>query len=157
LLRICLTIVAQGSLRQLTPPIKRLTQPTVNASKLPSHAGLTPVRPIYPMFPFGVRFGDFDTVTPSSAHASTNHKIPCLAQQVMRLGWAVYSFGGGHFASTITSHNLPFCIKLACDQYESGRAMFREFILRTKIFNNGNEMSDYIRGSGDNSHLHGPP
>jgi hypothetical protein len=74
-----------------------------------------------------VRFGDFDTVTPSSAHASTNHEIPCLAQQVMRFGWAVYSFGGGHFASTITSGNLPFCIKLACDQYESERAMFREF------------------------------
>jgi hypothetical protein len=52
-LRICLTIVAQGSLHQLTPPIKRLTQPTVNASKLPSHAGLMPARPIYPMFPFG--------------------------------------------------------------------------------------------------------
>jgi len=37
----------------VTPPIKRLMQPTVNASKLPSHAVLTPARPIYPMFPFG--------------------------------------------------------------------------------------------------------
>jgi len=45
-----------------------------------------------------VRFGDFDTFTPASAHASTNHDIPCLVQQVMRFGWAVYSFGGGHFA-----------------------------------------------------------
>jgi len=55
-LRICLTIVAQGSLRQLTPPIKRLMQPTVNASKLPSQAVLTlmPECPIYPMFPFGL-------------------------------------------------------------------------------------------------------
>ena len=26
-----------------------------------------------------VRFGDFNTVTPASAHASTNHEIPCLA------------------------------------------------------------------------------
>ena len=74
-----------------------------------------------------VQFGDFNTVTPASAHASTNHEIPCLAQQVMRFGWAVYSFGGGHFASTITSRNLPFCIKLACDQYKLGSTLFREF------------------------------
>jgi len=53
-LRICLTIVAQGSLRQLTPPIKRLTQPSANASKLPSQAVLMPECPIYPMFPFGL-------------------------------------------------------------------------------------------------------
>jgi hypothetical protein len=30
-----------------------------------------------------VRVGDFDTVTPAGAHASTNHKIPCLAQQIL--------------------------------------------------------------------------
>ena len=47
-LRICLTIVAQGSLRQLTPLIERLMQPTANASKLPSQAVLTPKCPIYP-------------------------------------------------------------------------------------------------------------
>ena len=40
----------------------------------------------------------FDTFTPAIAHASTYHDIPCLAQQVMLFGWAVYSFGGGHFA-----------------------------------------------------------
>ena len=53
-LRICLTIVAQGSLRQLTPLIERLMQPTANASKLPSQAVLTPECPIYPILPFGL-------------------------------------------------------------------------------------------------------
>jgi hypothetical protein len=30
-----------------------------------------------------IRFGDFDTVTPASAHASNYHKIPCLAHQIL--------------------------------------------------------------------------
>jgi hypothetical protein len=50
-----------------------------------------------------VTFGKFDTVTPLDGNASTNHKFPCYAQQVMHFSWAVYSFGGGHFASTILS------------------------------------------------------
>jgi hypothetical protein len=71
-----------------------------------------------------VRFGDFDTVTPADAHVSTNHKILSLAQQILQFSWAVYSFDGGHFVSTISSHNLPFCLKIACNQYESSRALF---------------------------------
>jgi hypothetical protein len=55
-----------------------------------------------------VRFGKFKTVTPLSAHLSTNNKFPCLAQQVLFFNWAVYSFGGRHFASTIRLQNLPF-------------------------------------------------
>jgi hypothetical protein len=31
-----------------------------------------------------VQFGDFDTITPADAHVSTNHKIPSLAQQILR-------------------------------------------------------------------------
>ena len=69
-----------------------------------------------------VTFGEFDTVTPSNGHASTNHKFPCYAQQVLCFSWAVYSFGGGHLASTIATRSLPFCVKLACDQYDFGRA-----------------------------------
>jgi hypothetical protein len=74
-----------------------------------------------------VKFGDFDTVTPLDGHASTNHEFPCYAQQVLRYSWAVYSFGGGHFASTISSQSLPFCIKLACNQYDFGCTLFWEF------------------------------
>jgi hypothetical protein len=48
-----------------------------------------------------IKFGEFDTVTPSEGHASTNHEFSCYAQQVLRFSWAVYSFSGGHFASTI--------------------------------------------------------
>ncbi len=102
-----------------------------------------------------VRFGDFDTVTPAGAHASTNHEILCLAQQILRFSWAVYSFGGGHFASTIISRNLPFCVSLACDQYKSGRALFQEFTSCNTIFASGTEMLDYICGSGDTSQIHG--
>ena len=110
---------------------------------------------ISPLSHVPVQFGYSDTVTPDNAHASLNHEIPCLAHNALRFSWAGYSFGGGHFASTITSRNLPFCVTLACDQYESGRAMFREFTSCMKIFNTGNEMLDYIRGSGDSSHIHG--
>jgi hypothetical protein len=89
-----------------------------------------------------VRFGDFDTVTPADAHVSTNQENPSLAQQILQFSWAVYSFGGGHFVSTILSHNLPFCVKIACNQYKSGRALFCEFTLCPRIFNSGNEMLD---------------
>jgi hypothetical protein len=74
-----------------------------------SHLSVTPVK-----------FGDFDIVTPSDGQASTNHKFPCYTQQVLCYSWAVYSFGGGHFASTISSRSLPFCIKPACNQYDFG-------------------------------------
>jgi hypothetical protein len=71
-----------------------------------------------------VHFGNFDSVTPNTSHALFNHKIPTYVHQIHNFNWAVYSFGGGHFASTILSLNLPFHVKLACDQYESGRALF---------------------------------
>jgi hypothetical protein len=58
------------------------------------------------------KLGDVDTLAPSDGHASTNYKFPCYAQQVLRHSWAVYSFGGGHFASTISSRSLTFCVKL---------------------------------------------
>jgi hypothetical protein len=102
-----------------------------------------------------IRFGDFDSVTPADAHASNNHEIPCLAGQILRFRWAVYSFGGGHFSSTIISRNLPFCVSLACDQYKSGHALFREFTSCNTIFASGTEMLNYIRGSGDVSQIHG--
>jgi hypothetical protein len=71
-----------------------------------------------------VRFGNFDKVTPITLHVSMNHKIPAYVHQVLWFNWAVYSFGGGHFASTISSCNLPFNVQLACDQYEFGCALF---------------------------------
>jgi hypothetical protein len=108
-----------------------------------SHLSVTPVK-----------FGDFDTVTPLDNHASTNHKFPCYAQQVVHYSWVVYSFGSGHFASTILSQCLPFCLKLACDQYNVGRALFREFTTCTQIFNTGKDLLHHIRSSGNCSQIH---
>jgi hypothetical protein len=62
------------------------------------------------------KFGDIGTLAPSDGHASTNHKFTCYSQQVLHHSWAVYSVGGGHFASTISSRCLTFCVKLAWDQ-----------------------------------------
>ncbi len=56
---------------------------------------------------------------------------------------------------TTSSLNLPFCVKITCDQYESGHALFREFTSCNKIFISGNEMLDYICASGDTSQIHG--
>ena len=102
-----------------------------------------------------VTFGEFGTVTPLDSHASTNHKFPCFAQQVLRFSWAVYSFGGGHFASTILTRSLPFCVKLACNQYDFGRALFQEFAQCTQIFKHGKDLLNHIRSSGDCSQIHG--
>jgi hypothetical protein len=62
-----------------------------------------------------VKFGDLDSVTPVSAHASNNNDAPCLASHISHFSWAVYSFGGGHFVSMIISQNIPFRVSLACD------------------------------------------
>jgi hypothetical protein len=102
-----------------------------------------------------ITFGEFDTVSPSEGHASTNHEFLCYAQQVLRFSWAVYSFSGGHFASTILSRSLPFCVKLACNQYDFGRALFQEFTQCSQIFEHGKDMLNHIRSSGDCSQING--
>ena len=102
-----------------------------------------------------VTFDEFDIITPSDSHASTNHEFQCYTQQVLRFSWAVYSFGGGHFASTISTRSLPFCVKLACDQYDFGCALFREFTQCTQIFEHGKDLLNHIRSSGNCSQIHG--
>ncbi len=54
---------------------------------------------------FPLRFGNFSRVTPSTSRSPHN------ALQVLQFSWAVYSFQGEHFASTIQSWNLPFNVK----------------------------------------------
>ncbi len=102
-----------------------------------------------------IRFGDFDCVTPITSHASINHEIPTYANKVLSFSWAVYSFGGGHFMSTILSRNLPFHVKLACDQYKYGRALFCEFTHCPNIFGSISELLHHICASGDSSQIHG--
>jgi hypothetical protein len=48
-----------------------------------------------------VKFGNFGRVTPSTSRSLHNNKFPCHALQVLQFIWAVYSFQGGLFASTI--------------------------------------------------------
>ena len=78
-----------------------------------------------------------------------------MAHRVLFFNWAIYSFGGGHFASSIQSRGLPFRVVLACDQYESGRALFHEFTACPNVFANGKDLLHHIRASGDSSQIHG--
>ncbi len=102
-----------------------------------------------------VKFGTFDCVTPTTSHASLNHEIPTYANRVIIFNWAVYSFGGGHFMSTISSCNLLFHFVLACDQYEYGRALFCEFTSCATVFGSSSELLHHICTSGDLSQIHG--
>ncbi len=74
-----------------------------------------------------VQFGNFGQVPAPNLHALNNDKFSCYAQQDLQFSWAVNSFQGGHFASTIQSWNLPFHISLACNLYKSRRSHFLEF------------------------------
>jgi hypothetical protein len=102
-----------------------------------------------------VRFGDFGKAPPPASRPLLNNKFPCYAQQVLRFSWAVYSFQGGHFVSTIQSQNLPFCVSIACNLYEAGHSLFQEFTSCRHIFSSANNMLHYIWASGDTSIIHG--
>jgi hypothetical protein len=102
-----------------------------------------------------IHFGEFERVIPLPARYTNNDDIPCYAQQVLQFNWAVYSFHGGHFASTIQSCNLKFHVKLAYDPYESGRSLFQEFTSCKQIFNSATNLLNHIRASGDTPVIHG--
>jgi hypothetical protein len=74
-------------------------------------------------------FDNFGRVTLSNSRSLQNNKLPCYALQVLQFSWVVYSFQGGHFASTIQSQNLPFHVKMACNPYNLGYSLFQEFML----------------------------
>jgi hypothetical protein len=102
-----------------------------------------------------VQFGEFEKSIPSLACPANNNDVPCYVQQVLQFGWAVYSFHGGHFASTIQSRNLPFHVQLACNPYESGRSLFQEFTSCKHTFSSATNFLNHIRASGDTSVIHG--
>ncbi len=64
-------------------------------------------------------------------------------------------FSNGHFCSSILSCNLPFRIAIACNPYESGRALFQEFATGARVFGSGNDLLNHIRASGEMSPIHG--
>ncbi len=94
-------------------------------------------------------------MTPLNARLLHNDEFPSYAQQALQFSWAVYSFQGGHFASTIQSWNLPFHISFACDLYKSRCSLFQEFTLCGQIFNSSMDMLNHIHASGDTSVIHG--
>ncbi len=102
-----------------------------------------------------VKFGNFGRVTPSTSQSLHNNEFPCYALQVLQFSWAVYSFQGGHFASTIQTRNFPFHVTLACDPFESGCSLFQEFTSCRQVFGTATEMQNHIRSLGDTSLLHG--
>jgi hypothetical protein len=102
-----------------------------------------------------VQFGDFGKAPLPASCPLLNNEFPCYAQQVLRFSWAVYSFQGGHFASTIQSRNLPFCVSIACNPYEVGGSLFQELTACRHIFSSANNMLHYIRASGDTFVIHG--
>jgi hypothetical protein len=102
-----------------------------------------------------VKFGNFGRVTPSTFRSLHNNKFPCNALQVLQFSWVVYSFQGGHFASTIQSQNLPFHVKMACNPYKLGRSLFQEFMSCQQIFGTANNMLNHICVLGDTSVFHG--
>ena len=87
-----------------------------------------------------IKFGEYNLVTPIDAHVSHNNNVPSLASQILHFSWAVYSFGGRHFVSMINSQNIPFRVSLACDQYESGHALLREFTTCTTILTSRSDL-----------------
>ncbi len=95
-----------------------------------------------------VRFGEFEQVTPLDAHKPSNHEIPAYAIRVLRFNWAVYSFGGGHFASTISSRNYATTTSMAAPC--SANSYYAPFFFRS-----GNKMLHHIRSLGDTSQVHG--
>jgi hypothetical protein len=101
-----------------------------------------------------VRFGDFGKVTLPNAQPLHNDEFPCYDRQVLQFSWAMYSFQGGYFASTIQSCNLPFQINSECDPYESGGSLFQEFTSCRQIFSSATNMLNHIRASGDTSVIH---
>ncbi len=124
-------------------------QAIVTAALVDNHHGLCHLSNI------PVRFGELDRVASTSSRSLHNDEFPCYAMQVLQFSWALYSFQGGHFASTIQSRNLPFHVKLSCNPFESGCSLFQEFTTCRQIFGTANEMLHYIRSSGDTSLVHG--
>jgi hypothetical protein len=102
-----------------------------------------------------VKFGHFDHVAHAHSFASSNHELPAAANQILNFNWAVYSFGGGHFLSTILSRNLPFHVTLACDQYDYGRALFREFAMSATVLGSSAELLHHLRSSGETGQING--
>ena len=102
-----------------------------------------------------VRFGQFNKVIHTHSFASSNHDIPAAANHFLNFNWAINSFSGGHFLSTISSRNLPFHVTLTCDQYKYGKALFCKFAMNALVLGSSAELLHHICSSGEIGQIHG--
>jgi len=105
-----------------------------------------------------IRFGEFTGAHPwprQAARTLLNSEFASYALQAQRFDWVVYFFSNRHFSLTILPHILLFNICLACNPYESGRALFQEFATSAKVLNSGNDLLNHICALGDTSIIHG--
>ena len=103
-----------------------------------------------------VEFGLFNSSTATPISRSLyNSDVPALAYRASQFTWAWYGFNSGHVISTILKRNLPFHIVLACDPYESNRALFHEFTTCNTILPSASALLDHVRASGDQGPIDG--
>ncbi len=88
-------------------------------------------------------------------HGLYNAEFPVLAYRATHFSWAFYGFNSGHFVSTISKWNLAFCVLLACNPYEYGRALFSEFVHCPTVLPSAASLLDHIRGSGEQGPIDG--
>ncbi len=83
-----------------------------------------------------VQFGNFDQpISPDPSHCVRyNNKFPAYAFSASWFTWAIYSFNSGHFASSISTCNLPFNVTLVCAPFAYGGALMEEFTSCKCIF-----------------------
>ncbi len=95
-----------------------------------------------------MRLGLFPS-TSLPVRALYNDEFPALAYRAMNNSWAVYGFNSEHFLSTISKRNLLFSVVLACDPFEYGCALFREFSACPTVLPSTAALLDHICASGE--------
>ena len=101
-------------------------------------------------------FGLFgDSNTKSALRSLYNLDVPALAYRASNFIWAMYGFNSGHFSSTISKRNLPFRAVLACNPYESDRALLHEFVNCPIVLPSAPALLNHIRALGDQGPIDG--
>ena len=84
-----------------------------------------------------------------------NSDVLALAYRASHFIWAMYGFNSGHFSLTIIKRNLLFRVVLACDPYESNRALLHEFVRCPTILPSASALLDHVRASADQGPIDG--
>ncbi len=84
-----------------------------------------------------------------------NSDLPIIAYSASHFPWVIYGFNSGHFVSTIKQRNFPFSIRLACNPYARGRALFHEVAKCSTVLPSAGALLDHISASGITSPVNG--